>query len=35
MPEIKNGNIRSNIDLEKIIGSERYEKVEKRIKYSE
>ena len=25
MPEIKNGNIRSNIDLEKIIGSERYE----------
>ena len=35
MPEIKNGNIRSNIDLEKIIGSERYEKVEERIKYSE
>jgi len=35
MPEIKNGNIRSNIDLEKIIGSERYEEVEKRIKYSE
>ena len=35
MPEIKNGNIRSNIDLEEIIGSERYEEVEKRIKYSE
>ena len=35
MPEIKNGNIRSNIDLEKIIGSERYEEVEKRLKYSE
>ena len=35
MPEIKNGNIRSNIDLEKLIGSERYEEVEKRIKYSE
>lgn len=35
MPEIKNGNIRSNIDFEKIIGSERYEEVEKRIKYSE
>ncbi len=35
MPEIKNGNIRSNIDLEKIIGSEKYEEVEKRIKYSE
>ena len=35
MPEIKNGNIRSNIDLEKIVGSERYEEVEKRIKYSE
>ena len=35
MPEIKNGNVRSNIDLEKIIGSERYEEVEKRIKYSE
>ena len=35
MPEIKNGNVRSNIDLEKIIRSERYEEVEKRIKYSE
>ena len=35
MPEIKKGNIRSNIDLEKIIGSGRYEEVEKRIKYSE
>ena len=35
MPEIKKGNIHSNIDLEKIIGSERYEEVEKRIKYSE
>ena len=35
MPEIKNGNVRSNIALEKIIGSERYEEVEKRIKYSE
>ena len=35
MPEIKKGNIRSNIDLEKIIRSERYEEVEKRIKYSE
>ena len=35
MPEIRKGNIRSNIDLEKIIGSERYEEVEKRIKYSE
>ena len=35
MPEIKNGNVRSNIDLEKIIGSERYEEVEERIKYSE
>ncbi len=35
MPEIKNGNVRSNIDLEKLIGSGRYEEVEKRIKYSE
>lgn len=35
MLEIKKGNIRSNIDLEKFIGSERYEEVEKRIKYSE
>ena len=35
MPEIKKGNIRSNIDLEKLIGSGRYEEVEKRIKYSE
>lgn len=35
MPEIKKGNIRSNIDLEKFIGSGRYEEVEKRIKYSE
>ena len=35
MPEIKNGNVRSNIDLEKLIGSPRYEEVEKRIKYSE
>ena len=35
LPEISKGNIRSNIDLEKIIGSERYEKVEKRIKFSE
>ena len=35
MPEIRKGNIRSNIDLEKLIGSERYEEVEKRIKYSE
>ena len=35
MLEIKKGNIRSNIDLEKIIGSERYGEVEKRIKYSE
>ncbi len=35
MPEIKNGNVRSNIDLEKLIGSGRYEEVEKRIKYNE
>ena len=35
MPEIRKGNIRSNIDLEKLIGSGRYEEVEKRIKYSE
>ena len=35
MPEIRKGNIRSNIDLEKLIGSERYGEVEKRIKYSE
>lgn len=35
MPEIKKGNIRSNIDLEKLIGSGRYEEVEKRIKYNE
>ena len=35
MPEIRKGNIRSNIDLEKAIGSVRYEEVEKRIKYSE
>ena len=35
MPEIRKGNIRSNIDLEKLIGSPRYEEVEKRIKYSE
>ena len=35
LPEIKNGNIHSNLDLEKIIGNERYEKVEKRIKFSE
>lgn len=35
LPEIKKGNIRSNIDLEKIIGTERYEELEKRIKFSE
>ena len=35
MPEIRKGNIRSNIDLEKLIGGPRYEEVEKRIKYSE
>ena len=35
MPEIRKGNIRSSIDLEKLIGSGRYEEVEKRIKYSE
>ena len=35
MPEIRKGNIRSNIDLEKLIESGRYEEVEKRIKYSE
>ena len=35
IPEIRKGNIRSNIDLEKLIGSPRYEEVEKRIKYSE
>ena len=35
MPEIRKGNIRSNIELEKLIGSGRYEEVEKRIKYSE
>ncbi|BBM35685.1 helix-hairpin-helix domain-containing protein [Pseudoleptotrichia goodfellowii] len=35
LPEINKGNIRSNIDLEKIIGSEKYEKIEKRIKFSE
>jgi len=35
LPEIKNGNIHSNLDLEKIIGNEKYEKVEKRIKFSE
>ena len=35
MPEIRKGSIRSNIDLEKLIGSPRYEEVEKRIKYSE
>ena len=35
MPEIRKGNIRSNIDLEKAIGSVRYKEVEKRIKYSE
>ena len=35
MPEIRKGNIRSNIDLEKLIGRGRYEEVEKRIKYSE
>ena len=35
IPEIRKGNIRSNIDLEKAIGSVRYEEVEKRIKYSE
>ena len=35
MPEIRKGNIRSNIDLEKLIGRGRLEEVEKRIKYSE
>ncbi|RRD38266.1 helix-hairpin-helix domain-containing protein [Leptotrichia sp. OH3620_COT-345] len=33
--EIKKGNIRSNIELEKIIGTERYEELEKKIKFSE
>ncbi|MDO5089689.1 MAG: helix-hairpin-helix domain-containing protein [Leptotrichiaceae bacterium] len=35
LPEIRKGNIRSNIELEKIIGTERYEELEKRIKFSE
>lgn len=35
LPEIEKNNIRSNIDLEKIIGKERYLEVEDKIKFME
>ena len=35
LPEIEKNNIRSNIDLEKIIGKERYLEIEDKIKFME
>ena len=35
LPEIEKNNIRSNVDLEKIIGKERYVEIEEKIKFIE
>ena len=35
LPEIEKNNIRSNVDLEKIIGKERYAEIEDKIKFME
>jgi hypothetical protein len=35
LPEIEKNNIRSNVDLEKIIGKERYVEIEDKIKFIE
>ena len=35
LPEIEKNNIRSNVDLEKIIGKERYAEIEDKIKFIE
>ena len=35
LPEIEKNNIRSNVDLEKIIGKERYKEIEDKIKFIE
>ena len=35
IPEIEKNNIRSNMDLEKIIGKERYVEIEDKIKFIE
>ncbi|WP_455041905.1 helix-hairpin-helix domain-containing protein [Leptotrichia buccalis] len=35
LPEIEKNNIRSNVDLEKIIGKERYTEIEDKIKFIE
>ena len=35
LPEIEKSNIRSNVDLEKIIGKERYAEIEDKIKFME
>ena len=35
LPEIEKNNIRSNVDLEKIIGKERYVEIENKIKFIE
>ena len=35
IPEIEKNNIRSNVELEKIIGKERYKEIEDKIKFIE
>ena len=35
LPEIEKNNIRSNVELEKIIGKERYKEIEDKIKFIE
>ena len=35
LPEIEKNNIRSNVELEKIIGKERYAEIEDKIKFIE
>ena len=35
LPEIEKNNIRSNVDLEKIVGKERYMEIEDKIKFME
>ena len=35
LPETEKNNIRSNVDLEKIIGKERYTEIEDKIKFIE
>ena len=35
IPEIEKNNIRSNVDLEKIIGKERYAEIEDKIRFIE